>query len=81
MAALADELQDKGLKPGPFSCHGLAVNEARILYSWDSAFKIHVDVADDALPILDDVTVRADSIIEGRLARQNEGLVGDWDDF
>ncbi len=56
LAALTDELHDKGLKPGPFSCHGLAVNEARILYSWDSAFKIHVDVADDALPILDDVS-------------------------
>lgn len=56
LATLAYELQDKGLKPGAFSCHGLAVNETRIVYSWDSAFKIHVNITNNALPVLDDVT-------------------------
>jgi hypothetical protein len=51
--ALADELQKKKLNPGPFSCHGLAINETWIVYSWDSVFKAHVGATDDAAPVLD----------------------------
>ena len=53
LTALADELQSKKLMPGPFSCHGLAVNKTRIVYSWDSVFKAHVGATDDVVPVLD----------------------------
>jgi len=52
---LSDELRNKGLKPGPFSCHGLAVSESRIVYSWDSICKEHVGATEGAVPILNDV--------------------------
>jgi len=60
LTALADELQNKGLKPGPFSCHGLTVNEKRIVYSWDSVFKAHVGATDDVASVLDDVAEDTD---------------------
>jgi len=60
LTALSDELRNKGLQPGPSSCHGLAVNESRIVYSWDSVFKEHVGATEDAVPILDDVAEDTD---------------------
>ncbi|MDP2898734.1 MAG: hypothetical protein Q8Q12_19525 [bacterium] len=60
LIALSDELQSKGLKPGPFSCHGLAVSGTKIVYSWDSIFKDHVGATEDAVPIIDDVAEDTD---------------------
>ena len=60
LTALADELQNKKLMPGPFSCHGLAVNETRIVYSWDSVFKAHVGATDDVVTLLDGIAEDTD---------------------
>jgi hypothetical protein len=53
LTGLAEELQGMNLEPGSFSCHGLAVRGQRVIYSWDSRFKIHAGVEADEFAILD----------------------------
>lgn len=60
LIALTDELRNKGLKPGLFSSHGLAVSDKQIIYAWDSTFKDHVGTIDNAVPVLDDVAEDTD---------------------
>jgi len=58
--ALSTELRNKRLVPGPFSSHGLAVSATQINYSWDSAFKAHLGVAEDSVPVLDGISEDTD---------------------
>jgi hypothetical protein len=60
LTTLAHELRHKGLEPGQFSSHGLAVIGKQIIYSWDSTFKDHVGTTDNAVPVLDDVAEDTD---------------------
>ena len=60
LTVLADELRNKGLKPSMFSCHGLAVSETQIIYSWDSAFGSHVGITYDSIPVLDNIAEDTD---------------------
>jgi hypothetical protein len=57
---LTTKLNNLGLRPGPFSSHGLAVSGTQINYSWDSVFKTHVDVTEDSVPVLKNVEEETD---------------------
>jgi hypothetical protein len=60
LASLKKELMKKGLKPGPFSSHGLAIKDSKIVYSWNGAFKTHIGIDEDSIPIVDDVEENTD---------------------
>jgi hypothetical protein len=49
------ELNDKGLKSGPFSSHGLMIKEGKIDYSWDPVFGSHVGLRYDHITILNEI--------------------------
>jgi hypothetical protein len=55
LSALTEELRAKALPIGPFSAHGLARDGTKVVYSWDQAFKSHVGIREDSVPILDEV--------------------------
>jgi hypothetical protein len=57
---LTQQLREKQLIPGPFSCHGLAVREEKLFYSWDKAFKDYVGVDGNETSIIENVAKDTD---------------------
>ncbi|MDQ1351147.1 MAG: hypothetical protein QG657_1449 [Acidobacteriota bacterium] len=49
---LTEELKKKGLQPGLFSSHGLALTDNKIIYSWDKSFKEHMGIDKDDAAIM-----------------------------
>ncbi|MCX5638868.1 MAG: hypothetical protein NTX52_14420 [Planctomycetota bacterium] len=60
LTTLKTELDNKGLKTGPFSSHGLAIKGDNINYCWDSAFMYHVEIEESYRPILNEVEENTD---------------------
>jgi len=60
LKSLTQQLKAEHLAPGPFSCHGLAVRDEKLFYSWDEAFKHHMGVDDNETSIIENVTEDTD---------------------
>jgi len=55
LATLTQELKEKGLPAGQYSCHGLAIKNRALLYRWDESFKAHTGIGEDEMSVLDDL--------------------------
>jgi hypothetical protein len=52
---LTSDLANAGLKPAPYSTHGLALLNRELVYSWDDAFRNHMGVPETAAVVMSNV--------------------------
>ncbi len=60
LATLRAELLENALSSGVFSCQGLSVENARILFSWDSAFNEYAGLSGESAAVIENVTKDTD---------------------
>lgn len=52
---LSDELDERGLHTGSFSCGGLKIDDNRLVYTWDESFKKYLNIKEDSILLMRDL--------------------------